>query len=278
MTQTYALRKTAFRSLALLGVLGICTALAAWVSHHKSAPLNTAIDVLTEIRSEGLDSLWAKTPETTYTIYRKGQQHVGYLIQHRQRDSDGKFRGQDQQQIQVKSYQAKSGSTWSLNLQATEGEYDASSVSTGATPKGLRRTSMRRKMRLEGQKLTIARSDVPQAVGAKVPDNYVPEGLWPAVQRRVAMQDSPARFAMIFDRYAITPNGQVQFVDVTLEPMGVQKGLRRVKLTDRTSGERVLEFDAKTGMLLREIHPDGMMTETVTREQFDRAYPNVTDP
>lgn len=278
MTQTYALRKTGFRSLALLGVLGVCTALAAWVSHHKSAPMNTAIDLLTEIRSEGLDTLWAAQPETTYTIYRKGQQHVGYLIQHRQRDAEGNFHGQDQQQTQMKAYRSQSSSTWSLNPKATEGEYGAKSVVTGTTPKGPRRISMRLEMRLEGQKLTIARSDAPQALAAKVPDNYVPEGLWSAVQRRVSMQDSPARFALIFDRHAISPHGQVQFVDVTLEPMGVQKGVRRMKTTGRLSGDQVLEFDAKTGKLLREFHADGMIAETVTREQFSRAYPNVTNP
>ena len=281
MTQTYALRKTAFRSLALLGVLGLCTALAAWVSHYKSAPMNTAIDVLTEIRSEGLDSLWAAQPETTYTIYRKGQQHVGYLIQHRQRAEDGTFIGQDQQQLQMKDVRSKSSSKWSLDPQATAGEYEAASVVFVATSKGSGTKSMRMKMRLDEKKLTIARNDMPQAVAARVPDNYVPEGLWSAIQRRVAMQDSPARFAIVFDRYSITPQGQVQFVDVTLEPMGVQKGVRRMRLTDSASGptgERVLEYDAKTGMLLREFHADGMIAETVTGEQFTQAYPQVTNP
>ena len=279
MTQTYALRKTAFRSLALLGVLGVCTALAAWVCHYKSAPMNTAINLLTEIRSEGLLALWATPSETTYTIYRKGQQHVGYLIQHRQRDSEGHFHGQDRRRIQVKSYQAQSNSRWSLNPRATEGDYQAESVATTVTPKGPRREIARMKMQLAGQKLTIARSGLTQAVGAKVPANYVPEGLLSAIQRRVAMQDSPARFAVIFDRYAISAHGQVQFADMTLEPMGPEKGVRRMKLTDSVSGlagERIVEFDGKTGMLLRILHVDGMIEEIVTREEFIRAYPQAS--
>jgi hypothetical protein len=278
MTQTYALRKTAFRSLALLGVLGVCTALAAWVSHHKSAPMNTAINVLTEIRSEGLDTLWADKPETTYTIYRKGQQHVGYLIQQRQRDSEGHFHGQDRRRIQVKSYQAQSTSRWTLNPSATEGDYQAESVATAVTPKGPRREITRMKMQLAGQRLTIARSGLAQPAGANVPDNYVPEGLLSAVQRRVAMQESPARFAVIFDRYAISPQGQVQFADMTLEPMGIEKGVRRLKLTDSVSGlagERIVEFDGKTGMLLQIVHADGMIEEVVPREEFILAYPQT---
>jgi hypothetical protein len=263
----------------LLGVLGVCTALAAWVSYHKSAPMNTAIDLLTEIRSEGLDTLWASEPETTYTIYRKGEQHVGYLIQHRQRDSEGHFHGQDLRGIQGKSSRAQSNSRWSLNPQATEGDYQAESVATAVTPKGTRREIARMKMQLAGQNLTIARSGLAQPVGAKVPDNYVPKGLLSAVQRRVAMQDSPARFAMVFDRYAISANGQVKFVDVTMEPMGLQKGVRRMKLTNSLSGlagERILGFDGKTGRLLHILHADGMIEEIVTREDFIQAYPQTS--
>jgi hypothetical protein len=265
------------RSLVLLGLLGVCVAVAWVLVQHEGGPAREAIDILAEVRKAGLAEYWKeKTEKRQWFLLRRGGKIVGWQMTSRRPDDSGfsgsMVRKTIDQQIQVK---------WELSDDLRHGTYESqavSSISLGGRRPGVQ--TVRAVLVLEGSHIKVQQNvggNVFQSSG-RTPDNYLPEGMGELALQIVSMREAHARFSMILDNASPkvkTPRfftWDVRYVG----PSELSRGASTVETTLlglRDPDSHITVLDAE-GNIIRQMI-GGTEIQAVTGKDVLKIFPNA---
>lgn len=193
---TEAWRKN-FRSIVLLAILGVCSAVAWVLAWHKSTPARNAREILAAIRRNGIKSYWPDNAQRQqwFLIHRDGK-ITGWEMEYHQAGPSGAGGGFERRLNNAKS-QLRISARWRLNNNAEEGEYQSQRVMLSPP----RADVGEAKIVLRSRNLQVVQNINGHGFSSTTatPDNYLPEGLMPLAIREVARRRSRARFEMVQD-------------------------------------------------------------------------------
>jgi hypothetical protein len=206
-------------AVAMLAALAL-TAGGAWLLVYvNEGPARLGAEIVSQIQSEGLSEFWSQTREEYWRV--NGEDWWYFL---RFELEDGGFAGvRIRRQTGARQVVSPNGTQviptgyweiWTLNRDATEGDYQAGSFGPGR---------IYRDTRIQYSDGKVQASQFEDTPGKRTktegaaPNNYVPEGALELARSLVARKDSPAAFQWILkDRrpFGSTPD----FLSVRYEP------------------------------------------------------------
>ncbi|MCD4825976.1 MAG: hypothetical protein K8S55_15400 [Phycisphaerae bacterium] len=286
-------RRRSFGSLILLAILGGSVAIAAWLANHRGEPVRQGIEILDEIRKEGLSSYWPATQEQLqWFLIRKGQVNVGWRVVYR-RKLPGETSDFGGGMIFYSSDGPKSrhaASKWRLTNDANKGLY-TSMEGLLSRPPHLRAQSFTRIELLGGElkngKLPDGEIFVTQRMGqhkhdshAGMPGNYIPEGLTQLVLRQVAQRQTHAKFKIIIDSQP-PDQGRIIFFTQEMEYIGPATNHPTAVIVETrlfTPSGQAMDVQLYTiepnGKILKRTH--GNIEEVaVSQEEVVKAFPEA---
>jgi hypothetical protein len=193
---TEAWRKN-FRSIVLLAILGVCSAMAWVLAWHKSAPARNAQEILAAIRRRGIKTYWPENArhQQWFLIYRD-EKITGWEMEYHQAGSNGAVGGFVRQN-DLSTRQVRISTRWRLSNNAEKGDYQSQHVAwnppqaeVGEAKIELRDRNLQVVQNINGKRYSSS---------AAAPENYLPEGLMSLAIREVAQRRSHARFEMVQD-------------------------------------------------------------------------------
>lgn len=191
---------------------------AAWLlARGRGSPIRAAMNVIEQIRAEGLDAHWQAKTVRWYVIRANGVP-AGWRLLLRARRDDGGFEGIEFIVSGNAPQRKVNWWHWSLNADATKGVYVARALSRRKFgPTFALFTDGRTVVTLGNGRIVIQQElesgSFTSASGA--PPTYMPEGLMTLAQALVAKNKSQATFKMTID--ALRPSGtEPHFVPVNI--------------------------------------------------------------
>jgi hypothetical protein len=289
-TKNSRTRQKNFRTLILLGIMGVATAVAWWMTTGPGGQrIREARQILAEVRQKRLEAYWGEEPDRTtvqWSILRAKDVPVGWSVTYRRRIPGG-FEGGMIQLASSSRGASQAVSHWKLSSDARRGVYQSTSSILGQ-PAG---SPDENATRIE---LTDGKLDVIQREGrslyhssASAPRNYIPEGTVMLIMQLVARRKTQAEFQLIIDsnlptsrqtafaKYIVRYLGPIDDDDKNAAGSAVE-----LTMTARQGRScRVLHFD-RDGKLIRQIYGDVtelVVSEDEIREVFPRAVEMLPD-
>ncbi len=205
-------------AVAMLAALAL-TAGGAWLLVYvNEGPARLGAEIVSQIQREGLSEFWS---ETRQEYWRVNGENWWYVL--RFQLEDGGFAGVRIRETRVRQVRTPRGlrvvplatwEIWTLNQDATEGDYQAGTFGPGSISRDTRiqyRDGKVKASQFEDSPTKRTRTE------AAAPDNYVPEGALELARGLVARKDSPAAFQWILNSrrpFGSTPD----FLSVRYEP------------------------------------------------------------
>jgi len=256
-------------AVLMLLVLVLTAAGAWWLESAAARRVRAGARLLGAIRKDGLRACWPEKLRINWYILRDGTEPAGWRVVVAGWTGDAKVVGLN---LDVLSDRVAS-EKWLLNADATEGAYIAvERGSKGASETNIDLAEGLVKVVQNGRR--VARSPLPR--------NYMPEGLFEPVVRRVAATGADAQFKMVFNE---RPNvaGIVEFGTFRIRHQGRGKAADgqttdRVRVTGVRGGKRrtiYYDLDPK-GNCLRVHYGDGNLNwRRASREEVGKQYPQA---
>jgi hypothetical protein len=193
---TEAWRKN-FRSVVLLAILGVCSAVAWVMAWHKSTPARNAREILSVVRRRGLKSYWPESVRRQqWFLIRRGETIVGWEMEYHQA-GPSRAGGGFERRMKIDTGQLRLSARWRLSNNVEDGEYQSQRVVLSPP----RAEVGEAKIVFHGRNLQVYQNinGVRYSSTATAPENYLPEGAMPLVIREVARRRGRARFEMVQD-------------------------------------------------------------------------------
>jgi len=229
---------------------------AAWlVSEARYYDPRAAVDLLADIRRQGLGSYWPDEPsENWYLVYGPQGRAVGWSVERRVGRADGGFAG-----ARIEEYDGVlSIERWQLDDSAATGEYRADqwqfrNVRVSGRPVKVSVKMPATEIQLTAGGVGVLRSDGERKVSAEASDppaNYIPEGLSNLAIYQAALKGRKTEFLLIQNSAAISGKSVV-FTPLRVKPVG-----GRVVELDLGNYVKTIAFD-ETGRMVRSADSQG---------------------
>ncbi|MBN1942478.1 MAG: hypothetical protein JW849_04200 [Phycisphaerae bacterium] len=209
-----------FRSLVLLAILGVCSAVAWVLAWHKGAPARDAREILSAIRRQGIKHYWPQNArqQRWFFIRREGNV-VGWEMHHRQAGADGAIGGFVRRE-NAPHKQVRLSSRWRLSNDAEQGEYHSQQVVL--QPPQVKVTEAAIELRDRNLQVNQNIDGAGFSSTTAIPENYLPEGLMTLAMREVAQRQGRAQFKMVLDNQKPSPptGGQTPLFSFELRYVG----------------------------------------------------------
>jgi hypothetical protein len=216
----------------LLALLLVASTSGAWAyaRHLRHATVDRGVDLLAQIRRQGVGDLYGGASERWYVLEilgRTARQPIGWRIAMVAPRSDGTVHGFDLSVFPF-SDGARRGSweRWSLNADATEGRYIAGALEVEAEQWIIARDTL---IELADGVVTMEQTISNQVLHSRsdVPDNYVPEGALELVLALMLDQPDPTAMQLILnDQPPI--DGRPDFQPLTMRHARLERSNRPV--------------------------------------------------
>jgi len=196
-------------AVVMLAILLASAAGAGWLEIAAARRVRAAGEILADVRRQGLATFWSDQGQVHWRLIHAADAPVGWEATIRQVTDDGRFAGL--RAIVVPGVRTILG-RWTLNADATAGQYAGSAVSA----KGERTDTA---SQLADGHVAVTQHHLGLTARSPAPDNYLPEGMMDLVVRRVAQTRADAQFASVFDERPNTA-GYVEFGTVRVRYRG----------------------------------------------------------
>jgi len=240
MPEVFVKKSSAFRrsllALMMLIILAVSVLSANVLVVRARKRVEAGAKIVKKLRLLGLEHFYSPGPEIQWYLIKSRKDSIGWLATFHQRLPNGDFIGVKVENIPrvYKSYER-----WSLNNDATEGQYTSRIVWESGKYLDVSITLSDGIVRVSRRGRTLFK---PEIAKAPAKENYLPEGTHLLAVREVAKSKVDAQFAMVFNEQ---PNfgGVVQFGTVRIKYMNQGKNKRgkviRVKETAILLNEKI---------------------------------------
>jgi len=240
MPEEFVKKSSAFRrsllALMMLIILAVSVLSANVLVVRARKRVEAGAKIVKKLRLLGLEHFYSPGPEIQWYLIKSRKDSIGWLATFHQRLPNGDFIGVKVENIPrvYKSYER-----WSLNNDATEGQYTSRIVWESGKYLDVSITLSDGIVRVSRRGRTLFK---PEIAKAPAKENYLPEGTHLLAVREVAKSKVDAQFAMVFNEQ---PNfgGVVQFGTVRIKFMNQGKNKRgkviRVKETAILLNEKI---------------------------------------
>ncbi len=218
--------RRAVMTALMVALLGL-TVLGAWALQAPPARrVRAAARMLRKLRPEGHNQDWPEEVRIDWYLVRAGASSVGWTGVVTGRTLDGNCAGI---RVEVRpDEEFRSVESWRLNPNATAGSYQAVTQ--------LGRQHLR--TRIDLKKGTVHVRSGGNKASAVAPANYMPEGTFDVLVRRVAAERADVQFKLVFNNRQNIP-GEVRFDTLRMRYLGrkAKAGQPRLQAV-RVSGVR----------------------------------------
>ena len=264
MPEVFMKKSSAFRrsllALMMLIILAVSVLSANVLVVRARKRVEAGAKIVKKLRLLGLEHFYSPGPEIQWYLIKSRKDSIGWLATFHQRLPNGDFIGVKVENIPrvYKSYER-----WSLNNDATEGQYTSRIVWESGKYLDVSITLSDGIVRVSRRGRTLFK---PEIAKAPAKENYLPEGTHLLAVREVAKSKVDAQFAMVFNEQ---PNfgGVVQFGTVRIKYMNQRKikggKVIRVKETATLLNEKIshiYEMDEK-GKIIQVRLPENKRIE-----------------
>ena len=226
MPEVFAEKSLAFRrsllALMMLIILAVSIVSANVLVVRARKRVEAGAKIVKKLRLLGLEHFYSPGPEIQWYLIKSRKGSIGWLATFHQRLPNGGFIG-----VKVESLPRvyKSYERWSLNNDATKGQYTSRIVWKSGKYLDVSITLSDGIVKVSRRSRSLFR---PEIAKAPAKENYLPEGTHLLAVREVAKSKVDAQFAMVFNEQ---PNfaGIVEFGTVRIEYMN-QKKTKRGKI------------------------------------------------
>lgn len=266
-----------FRSVVLLALLGVCSAVAWVLAWHKSAPAREAQGILAAIRRNGIKSYWPENVQRRqWFLIRRDGQIVGWEMEYRQA-GPGNAGGGFERQTNGQKKQIRISSRWRLSNDSEHGEYESQRLEYLLPQSKISQA----KIVLQNRTLQVFQNiDGARYIStAAAPENYLPEGLMLLAIQEVARRKTRARFEMVLDESppGKSQGGQTPLFSFELRYIGVDAGIGGAMVeTSYGHGNSLMTVIDDNGDILR-VYGEHVESTPASRETILEYFPAAVE-